>query len=303
MKARFWWALGALTLAALACSLPGATQPDAEATLDAVSTEVKLTLNAPNGLPTARVSTQLPSPTQPPIQANTPTPVQLPTLANPPTPKSSTRPGDIVPAFYRATPPQIDGALTEWSDLSNAIKSPVFKSENWAGIGDQSGVFALTWDEKNLYLAVEVTDDAHVQTQHGELIFQGDSIELLLDADLRGDFSSTVLSPDDYQLGLSPGNLAGGAPEAYLWFPTERTSKLPNLVLVAQPTNFGYQLEAVVPWSLFGLTPQRGQTYGFALSLSDNDTPNTAEQQSMVSSVGTRRLTIPTTWGTLRLDP
>jgi hypothetical protein len=65
----------------------------------------------------------------------------------------------------------------------------------------------------------------------------------------------------------------------------------------------GFYLEASIPWSTFGVTPNAGSTFGFTLSVSDNDTPGTTEQQSMISSVDTRRLTNPTTWGTLILDP
>ncbi len=63
----------------------------------------------------------------------------------------------------------------------------------------------------------------------------------------------------------------------------------------------GYTLEAKIPWSVFGLTPVDGARYGFALSVSDNDAAGTATQQSMVSSVSTRTLVNPTTWGTLIL--
>jgi len=63
----------------------------------------------------------------------------------------------------------------------------------------------------------------------------------------------------------------------------------------------GYDLEAKIPWVVFGITPSEGAFYGYALSLSDNDLPGTATWQSMVSSVITRKLANPTSWGTLIL--
>ena len=61
--------------------------------------------------------------------------------------------------------------------------------------------------------------------------------------------------------------------------------------------------EAALPWSYFGVTPAPGLHFGFALNSSDDDVPGTASQQSMLSSVPTRQLLNPTTWGTLELDP
>jgi hypothetical protein len=73
------------------------------------------------------------------------------------------------------------------------------------------------------------------------------------------------------------------------------------VTVAGKATPQGYDLEARIPWTTFSLTPAEGARYGFALSISDNDLAGTAAQQSMVSSVSTRKLTNPTTWGTLAL--
>ena len=65
----------------------------------------------------------------------------------------------------------------------------------------------------------------------------------------------------------------------------------------------GYALEVAIPWSMYGLTPTGGLRLGFALNSSDDDQPGVAVQESMISTVSTRTLTDPTTWGTLQLDP
>ena len=61
-----------------------------------------------------------------------------------------------------------------------------------------------------------------------------------------------------------------------------------------------WRMEAAIPWNVFETKPTAGQHMGFAISISDDDTPGTTEQQSMVSNVGTRRLTDPTTWGDIQ---
>jgi len=244
----------------------------------------------------------------------TPTPEATVTSPPPTTAAVSTTPAPVVGgltrpngapmhAAHRATPPTIDGDLGDWSEFPYLINQPVYKPANWSGMNDQSATFALAWDGASLYLAAQVVDDVHVQTQHGENIFKGDSLELLLDADLSGDYGDTKLSGDDFQLGLSPGSFAGDEPEAYLWFPTSKKGRPASVVVAARSSGGeGYLLEASIPWSLFGISPAAGNTYGFVLSSSDNDAMGTADQQSLISVLITRKLTNPTTWGTLVLD-
>ncbi len=111
------------------------------------------------------------------------------------------------------------------------------------------------------------------------------------------------LSGDDYQIGMSAGNFGSHAPEAYRWFPASLQAPLPGVLIKAKQVTAGYTLEAKIPWTTFKLTPTSGARFGFALSLSDDDLPGSAVQQSLVSSVPTRKLTNPTTWGTLILAP
>ena len=297
-------ALTMLSAMAFSCVRAGPSSEDIAATVNAVSTSVQQTLVAqtPPAISTVLLPTNTPLPPSPtaPLPAT-------PTQFSPPSPTLpadlSRLNGPLIHALHLSNPPRIDGNLGEWT-LYASLDQVVYRPENWSGPEDQNGVFAVGCDSQNLYLVVQLLDDRHVQTQHGELLYRGDSLELLLDADLRGDFNDARLSADDFQLGLSPGSLIAETAEAYLWFPTSRQGTPAGVQVAAQqyPTTEGFWLEAAIPWSLFGVTSAPGNRYGFALSSSDNDTPSTAEQQSMVSTVSTRRLTNPTTWGTLVLD-
>jgi hypothetical protein len=308
MNSRLRLALAALLTAALACGVNvGGSGQDIPATVNAISTAVQLTLDAQTAAPSVGSATptvqlpptSIPLPTTPPAPAASATPLVVVTL-----PADIARPnGPLLHAARRAAPPQIDGNLSEWGALPNSISEIVFRPENWSGPADQSVAYALAWDAANLYLAAHVTDDVHAQTQLGDQIYKGDSLEILLDAELRGDYADANLSADDYQLGLTPGEQKIGGPDAYLWFPARRAGRPEAAVSARQDeTGNGYYLEAAIPWSAFGLAPQGGERFGFALSSSDNDTPGTAEQQSMISTAPTRKLTDPTTWGTLVLD-
>lgn len=103
-----------------------------------------------------------------------------------------------------------------------------FGLNNWTDRTDLEGSFRIGWDNDNLYIAVKVIDDKYVQQASGYDIYMGDSIEILLDRDLAGDFFGTELNADDFQLGISPGNPnTNGVKEAYLWFPKTSSWK-PN---------------------------------------------------------------------------
>jgi LysM repeat protein len=208
-------------------------------------------------------------------------------------------------ASQKIAPPVIDGDMSEWGALENTADAVVYGMGNWSGAGDLSATFSLGWDAANLYLAVSVRDDVHAQTQNGESIFRGDSVEFLFDGALQADRQHEKLSGDDYQIGLSPGDLSAATvvAQAYCWFPVGQAGSMPAAQLAASASVDGYVLEAAVPWAALGVAPASGDEYGFALSVSDNDLPGVAAQQSMVSSATARSLTDPTTWGRLRLDP
>src|ERR1051326_5292531 len=192
--------LGGLLIAALACKAPFSSGPLTSATLNALGTVWRGALlagaQAAGGLGLS-TSTPEPSTTTPPSTLVLPTPTSAPPTIPPSTIVLSTpspaiggltRPNGVpVHASPRATPPTIDGDLGDWSEFPYLINQPVYKPENWSGVNDQSATFALAWDGNALYLGVQVVDDVHVQTQHGENLFKGDSLEMLLDANLSGD--------------------------------------------------------------------------------------------------------------------
>jgi hypothetical protein len=307
-----------LALAALACG----GGRDVNATVDAVNTSVQLTLGAmtqpstgepptsapPTSAPQATLgviaTTAAPSPTVfvPPTLTGAP-----PAATTPPPPATApSRPNGLIYHATRRDPaPAIDGNAGDWPNpLPYGIDQNVFRPENWGGLADLGVRWAAGWDANYLYLIALVTDDAHVQIEHGELLYRGDSMELQLDADLAGDFNVTSLSGDDHQLGLSSGDNRE-SPEYWLWNPPAKSGTPGGIVLTTHAGAAGgdYILEIAIPWSLYGVTPAGGQRFGFAFNASDNDTPATAEQQTMISSVSTRTLLNPTTWGTLELDP
>jgi hypothetical protein len=296
------YALGAFVLAAglASCTLPGAALP------------TPFTFPTPNLTLTAMfapTATLTPEPATAEALLETATPATEQTPQATPTGSTATagpmtsRPnGSPVTAVFLASAPTIDGNTGEWTTAAYTADRATYGTANWTGTTDLSATYFLGWDSANLYLAVRVKDERFVQAATGRYLYRGDSVEFLIDTNLAGDFSTAVLSADDYQIGLSPGNFGSLAPEAYLWFPASAEGRRTSVSVRGRTTADGYELEASVPWSVLGITPADGGRYGFVLSISDNDAPGTTQQQSLVSGVSTRRLTNPTTWGTLILD-
>ena len=225
---------------------------------------------------------------------------------------TSTLPAAAVPssgnveAVRLAAPPTIDGSLGEWDGVVAASSSSrVYTVAGWDGSEDLTAVWQLAWDNANLYVAVTVTDDTHVQTASGNQIFRGDSVDMQFDTAREADFGDG-LSPDDFQITLSPGDFAGSGPSAFRYQGTTSGSILDapggnSVAVAAQQTGSGYTLEAAIPWSDLNLTPSQSLTIGLALNANDNDTVGTAVQEVMMSNMPNRTLTNPTTWGTLTL--
>lgn len=249
------------------------------------------------------VPTQTSGPTEP-VTKEAPTEAAnvTPTETNTPEIAPDERPGATVDAIFFDTPPSIDGSVDDWSINSYQLIALVYDPDfTHAGPNDLSGTFMVGWDDNQLYIAAEVTDDQHVQNATGRDLFLGDSLEVLLDKELRGDFFKSILSGDDYQLGISPGSPIGESPEAYLWFPEANEGPRILVNIAASETDSGYQIEMAIPWSVFGITPSEGDLFGFGFSLSDNDEIGTSVQQTMISNLSTRFLADPMTWGNLVL--
>jgi len=281
-------------------------------------------------LPTQALQTAPPSPTLPPViePAATTTPTVGPiapaaTATQPPTataiPPSPTaiptntpisyvgpavRSGPKFVAYYFQREPTIDGVFdeAEWTLDRYPVDYRVFNTGHWTNENDLSGTVMFGWDDYHLYIAVRVKDQEFVQNATGANLFLGDSLEVLLDAVVSKDYYLDELSGDDYQIGISPGyQTLNNAPEAYLWYPRKLAGGQQKIKIAAVAADLGYRVEVKIPWELFGINPDIGQHYGFALSLSDNDNTNRNIQQTMTSIISTRVLADPTTWGDLEL--
>ena len=86
-------------------------------------------------------------------------------------------------ASYAKTPPSINGAynVTEWTSSGWFSANDAYAAQRysgWKGASDAGFEGAMMWDEENLYLLAEVTDDVRYQPYEGTNSWQGDGIQL-----------------------------------------------------------------------------------------------------------------------------
>jgi hypothetical protein len=292
------------------CSLPFAASPSPTPfvfpTPNATETALAMPTAtvAPTQTPWIITATPLPATETPTATPVTPTPTSTVTstsVAATAVPQGY-HSGPQTEALYVGDTPSLDGGWGDWDASEYSANSVVWGASNWKGADDASASYKVEWDEDYLYISAKVTDDVYTQTQTGDNIYKGDSIEVLLDANYNSDYYTNYLNSDDYQIGVSAGHSGiGDGMEGYLWFPSGRATSTSSVLYGAKSWESGYRIAAAIPWKIFGVTPSKGQHYGFVFSVSDDDSASGGKQQTMISSDPYRNILNPMTWGDLVL--
>jgi len=133
---------------------------------------------------------------------------------------------------------------------------------------DAGGVeasFKMCWDDSNLYLLADISDPTPMKNAYtGDGIWNGDGIELFVGpADLDRD---GALLPSDRQLLLS-GALKDGAAHSHIM--QTGSDDAVKMVVVPNTNGKGYTLEAAIPFTALGFTPQPNQQIRFDIGLDD----------------------------------
>jgi hypothetical protein len=294
-----------------ACSLTGSNSGDNQADDVVPTLIVSPTTNLTVTAVFANATANAPSATTPGTSDDSPTDTPdsgsavVPTSALPGIPYQETPAIAVVEpleAYFLDDAPTIDGDLTDWAGEMYSMKAVVYGGEYYANEADLSGQFKIGWDSTYLYLGVVVFDTRYSQTAAGGQLYLGDSLEILVDANLAGDAAVTELNGDDFQIGISAGNLHDQViPEAYMWYPSNRMAPLPSVKISGKLISGGWLVEVALPWGEVDVSPSNDLTLGFLLSISDNDMQNMNAQQTVVSFSALRELQNPTSWSELRL--
>ena len=186
---------------------------------------------------------------------------------------------DVLPVMDLAAaggPMRIDGDLDDWAGIEpHAITSShIWSGSVPGGDDDCSATFRVAYDQANLYVAVDVRDDAVVCNIAPDDIkghWRSDAVEICVDPSGRSDNTLTV-----FKAGIFPGTTAGREPRAARDADArqgviEKTA--PGMRVASRFTGYGYVIETAVPWSDMpgGKAPPAGETIGFNLVIYDGD--------------------------------
>lgn len=176
---------------------------------------------------------------------------------------------------YTQDKPMIDGVLDEsaWENagvFSFKDSSMTSSMASWKGEADLSADVKMLWDDDNIYLALDVTDDNHVQPYEDNMIWSGDSIQLGLEIDRE-----TNGGIDGYnELGFALLN--DGTESAYRWigangFSESDFTNEAEFEIVRKDDKTIYEI--AIPWKALSgkLIPKEGNNVGFSLVLVEAD--------------------------------
>lgn len=167
-----------------------------------------------------------------------------------------------------ATAPVIDGVLGEWGGVA---PSPLANAK----LDDLSAEWRLAWDERNLYVAVDVVDRALVNTNAPDNAAMADALVLHLGTRPERQVSKPDLY--DFEITITPTS-AMGKPAFLLKNAAMKTLVNPaatdasgiRWAVAREPTH--WTAEAAIPFAaLLSEPPKAGQKMAFSLIVFDRD--------------------------------
>ena len=229
-------------------------------------------------------------------------------------------------AHKAGSPLVIDGNLDDW-DLSSPIvinrEEQVIRDVSfWQGEMDLSCTVYVMWDENNLYLAADVTED----TPYGAIemleLDGEDNFKLYLSTDPAADPARTEYGTNDFLLYLIVDNgywdtafdRTMVAKENLQRFTTKGMDGgedvLEGYEKASVLTSTGFIYEACIPWSNFSnakipqYTPAVGDTVNFNFAITDISypCPGTEYIPQMAWSSNLNINTDPSLWGRLTFE-
>jgi hypothetical protein len=184
--------------------------------------------------------------------------------------------GGFVPVPKTGTAPKLDGVLDEavWKiapvqTLDKEDQMRLFReAQPWKGAADLSAKLQYAWDDKYLYVAADVTDDAVGALQMDNEIWRQDSIQFLIDPS-----HDALEKTGKYDISVGVG---AKGPQAWAALSADTsipTGEVKEIVIGAKKGAGGSQTyEIAIPWTrLAPFKPQVGADLGLTLALNEDD--------------------------------
>lgn len=229
----------------------------------------------------------------------------------------------VTTAYKANVPIVVDGKLDEWKldapiiieDAGQVIRDADF----WQGPTDLSCQAYVMWDENNLYLAADITEDTPFGVIDMLPLEQVDNLKLYISTDPAADPERTAYGTNDFVLYLVMDNQYWDTAfdrsmvdrEVRQRFNTRGIDGGENVLegyeCAVQRTTTGFIYEAIIPWANFSnsnipvYVPQAGDEIKFNLAITDIAYPCPGtEYVPQMAWTGDLRINInPSLWGTL----
>ncbi len=198
-------------------------------------------------------------------------------------------------AYKAQAPIAADGSLDEWNLSSPIIlndESQVIRDASfWQGPLDLSVTVYIMWDETNLYIAADVTEDSPFGAIEMLPLDGEDNFKLYISTDPAADPNRTSYGTNDFLLYLIPDNIYWDT--AFDRSMVEKDLRqrfvskgmeggddvLTGYERCAEKTSTGFIYEAVIPWENFSnnkipvYTPKQGDAVKFDFCITDISYP------------------------------
>lgn len=228
-----------------------------------------------------------------------------------------------VTAFKTENTMAIDGSLDEWTLESpiviDSVEQVIRDGFFWQGPTDCSATAYVMWDDENLYLAVDVSEDSPFGAIEMLPLDGEDNLKIFLSTDPTADPARTAYSTNDFMVYMIMDNQYWDTAIDRSMVPKENRmrfiskgmsggeSVLEGYECAAVPTSTGFIFEAKIPLINFSndniaaYSPQSGDQVQFNLAITDISypCPGTEYIPQMAWSGDININTNPSLWGTL----
>jgi hypothetical protein len=173
-----------------------------------------------------------------------------------------------------AVAPRIDGDL---SDLQSFARGEISHEDLWwrrkpEGPADSSAVFYLAYDSANLYAGIEVRDDVvvcNIAPDDIKAQLRSDAVGITVDPSGASRDTSTVL-----QAAAFPCTTEGFAARGFRDADANQglmEETAPGMEVASRKLEYGYTLEAKIPWAVMPHQPRAGDEIGLNIVVYDGD--------------------------------
>jgi hypothetical protein len=140
--------------------------------------------------------------------------------------------------------------------------------------------FRVCWDDKCLYLLVDVSDPTPMLNDHvGEGVWAGDAVEVFIGGDKLKQDGDLLFS--DRHVMINAAAVADAPRVFYRNAPADAVHESNDVAVVPRPDGKGYIMEASIPWAHLDIKPAMERELLFDLAIDDGETGARRTRQLM----------------------